>query len=228
MKMKDIYEEGRPCEKCIAYGAETLSDAELLAVVLRTGSEGETVCGLAERILSMPGYEGLRGLSRIPISRLMKIKGVGKVKAAQIRCIAELSQRMAKTEAAERLCFEAPATVADYFMEDLRYEEQENLIVLFLNSKNKLIREKLMFKGTVNASIISPREIFLEALEAHAVSIVLVHNHPSGDPAPSPEDIKVTCKVKKAGDLIDIRLLDHVIIGDRRYTSMMEQGLIKP
>ena len=227
MTMKDIYEEGRPYEKFVNSGAEALSDSELLAVVLRTGSPGETVCELSERILSIPGYEGLKGLSSIPVGRLMQLKGVGSVKAAQLKCIAELSQRMSKAEASERLCFDEPGTVADYLMEDLRYEEQENLIVMFLNTKNRLIKEKLMFKGTVNLSVVSPREIFMEALELHAVRIVLVHNHPSGDPLPSDEDVVITEKIREAGLLLDIGLVDHVIIGDGCYTSMMEQGLLK-
>lgn len=120
----------------------------------------ETVCQLAGRILSLPDFEGLPGLCRIPMERLMELKGVGRVKAVQLKCLAELAGRMAKASAGERLCFDTPATIADYFMEELRHKEQEHLIALFLNTKNKLLREKLMFKGTVNASIISPREIF--------------------------------------------------------------------
>lgn len=224
--MKDLYKEERPYEKCLACGAEALSDTELLAVILRTGSRGETVCQLAGRILSLPGYEGLSGLCRIPLERLTDLRGMGQVKAVQLKCLAELAARMAKASAGERLCFDSPATIADYFMEELRHEEQEQLFVLFLNTKNKLLREKLMFKGTVNASIISPREIFLEALEVHAVQLVLVHNHPSGDPAPSAEDIRMTNRVRRAGELLDIRLLDHVIIGDRCYSSLRERGIL--
>ena len=156
----------------------------------------------------------------------MEFKGVGKVKAVQLKCLAELAARMAKASAGERLCFGTPATIADYFMEELRHKEQEHLIALFLNTKNKLLREKLMFKGTVNASIISPREIFLEALEVHAVQLVLVHNHPSGDPSPSLEDIRVTRRISKAGELLGIQLLDHVIIGDRCYSSLRERGIL--
>ena len=224
--IKEMYREDRPYEKCERFGAENLTDAELLAVILRTGSAGETVCQLAGRILSLPDFEGLQGLCRIPMERLMEFKGVGKVKAVQLKCLAELAARMAKASAGERLCFGTPATVADYFMEELRHKEQEHLIALFLNTKNKLLREKLMFKGTVNASIISPREIFLEALEAHAVQLVLVHNHPSGDPSPSLEDIRVTRRISKAGELLGIQLLDHVIIGDRCYSSLRERGIL--
>ena len=224
--MKELYKEERPYEKCLANGAGALSDTELLAVILRSGTSGETVCQLAGRILSLPGYEGLSGLRRIPAERLLELKGVGHVKAVQLKCLAELAARMAKASAGERLCFDTPATIADYFMEDLRHREQEHLLVLFLNTRNKLLKEKLMFKGTVNASIISPREIFLEALEVHAVQLILVHNHPSGDTAPSPEDIRMTKRIRQAGELLDIQLLDHVIIGDRCYSSMRERGIL--
>ena len=221
--MKDLYEGERPYEKCLSHGAETLSDTELLAVMMRTGTVGETACELAGRILSLPGYQGLSGFGRIPLERLLKLKGVGKVKAVQLKCAAELASRMAKASAGERLCFGRPETIADYFMEELRYEEQEQLIVLFLDTRNRLIKEKLMFKGTVNASLVSPREIFLEALEVHAVYVVLVHNHPSGDPTPSQEDIKMTERVYQSGELLGIRLVDHVIIGDCRYYSIREE-----
>jgi len=224
--MKDLYKEERPYEKCLSCGAEALSDTELLAVMIRTGTFGETACELAGRILSIPGYQGLAGFARIPMERLLELKGVGKVKAVQLKCIAELAARMAKAAAGERLCFDAPSTIADYFMEELRHEEQEQLIALFLNTKNRLLKEKLMFKGTVNVSPISPREIFMEALEVHAVNLVLVHNHPSGDPTPSREDIRMTKRIHQAGELLGIQLLDHLIIGDCCYISMQEKGIL--
>lgn len=224
--MKDLYREERPYEKCLACGAEALSDTELLAAMIRTGTPGETACQLAGRILSLPGYEGLSGFGRIPLERLMELKGIGKVKAVQMKCLAELAARMAKASAGERLCFDSPFTVADYFMEELRREEQERLIVLFLNTRNKLLKEKLMFKGTVNASLVSPREIFLEALEIHAVNLVLVHNHPSGDATPSREDIQMTKRICQAGKMLGIQILDHIIIGDHCYSSMREKGIL--
>lgn len=224
--MKDLYREERPYEKCLACGAEALSDTELLAAMIRTGTPGETACQLAGRILSLPGYEGLSGFGRIPLERLMELKGIGKVKAVQMKCLAELAARMAKASAGERLCFDSPFTVADYFMEELRREEQEKLIVLFLNTRNKLLKEKLMFKGTVNASLVSPREIFLEALEIHAVNLVLVHNHPSGDATPSREDIQMTKRICQAGKMLGIQILDHIIIGDHCYSSMREKGIL--
>ena len=170
--MKELYKEERPYEKCVKAGAAALSDAELLAVVMRTGTRGENACQLAGRILSLPGCEGLKGLNRISMERLMDVRGIGQVKAVQLKCVAELAARMAKAKAAERLAFDTPETIADYFMEELRYAEQEQLHVLFLNTRNKLLKEKLMFQGTVNASLVSPREIFMEALEYRAVRMV--------------------------------------------------------
>lgn len=224
--MKELYKEERPYEKCVKAGAAALSDAELLAVVMRTGTRGENACQLAGRILSLPGCEGLRGLNRISMERLMDVRGIGQVKAVQLKCVAELAARMAKAKAAERLAFDTPETIADYFMEELRYAEQEQLHVLFLNTRNKLLKEKLMFQGTVNASLVSPREIFMEALECRAVRMVLVHNHPSGDAAPSPEDIQMTRRIYKAGEMLGIQLLDHIIIGDHCYSSFQERGIL--
>ena len=224
--MKELYKEARPYEKCVSAGAGSLSDAELLAVIMRTGTCGENACQLAGRVLSLPGHEGLKGLHRISLERLMEVRGIGQVKAVQLKCVAELAARMAKAEAAQRLCFDTPETVADYFMEELRYAEQEQLHVLFLNTRNKLLKEKLMFKGTVNASLISPREIFMEALECHAVRVVLIHNHPSGDAAPSPEDIRMTHRIYKTGEMLGIQLLDHIIIGDHCYSSFQERGIL--
>ncbi|MBC5660215.1 DNA repair protein RadC [Anaerosacchariphilus sp. NSJ-68] len=224
--MKDLYEEGRPYEKCLAGGPEKLTDTELLAVMIRTGTYGESACRLAERILSLPGYEGLPGLRRIPLEKLRELRGVGKVKAVQLKCLGELAARMAKASAGERLCLDSPATIADYFMEELRHEEQEHLMALFLNTGNRVLAEKELFRGTVNAAPVSAREIFLEALKVHAVNLVLVHNHPSGDPTPSAEDIQMTRKIYRAGELLGIRLLDHVIIGDCCYTSLRERGIL--
>ncbi len=224
--MKELYKEARPYEKCRKFGAGALSDTELLAVVMRTGTRGENACQLAGRILSLPGYEGLKGLNRIGLERLLDVKGIGEVKAVQLKCVAELAARMARTKAEERLAFDMPETIAAYFMEELRYADQEQLQVLFLNTRNKLLKEKMMFKGTVNASLVSPREIFMEALECRAVRLVLVHNHPSGDPTPSTEDIRITHRIYKTGEMLGIQLLDHIIIGDHCYSSFRERGIL--
>ena len=157
---------------------------------------------------------------------LRKIHGVGKVKAIQLKCIVELSRRISKETARTALCFNDPETVAQYYMEDFRHSQQEQMVVMMLNTKGRLLGEHLISKGTVNASLVTPREIFLQALHYHAVEILLVHNHPSGDPTPSREDMQITQRVCQAGMLIGIELLDHIIIGDKKYISFRERKLL--
>lgn len=222
--LKGLPEEERPYEKCLKYGCQALSDAELLAVIIRTGSVGHTSVDLARKVLSLTGESRrITGIASLSVAELTAIRGIGKVKAIQIQCVAELSRRIAKTRAREGLSFREPSSIADYYMEDLRHEERENCILMMLNTRNRLLGEKRLFVGTVNASLISTREIFLEALRNQAVYIILVHNHPSGDPTPSREDLLLTQRVKEAGTLIGIELLDHIIIGDRSYTSLREE-----
>ena len=226
--MRAIPKEERPYEKCLSGGAGCLSDAELLAVILRTGVKGESALELSRKVLACgEGGQGLLGIYHMSVSDLQKIRGVGKVKAVQIKCIAELSSRIARTQALQTLSFHDPASVARYYMEEMRHQEQEILRVLMLNSKGMLIHDEIVSKGTVRASLISPREIFISALRHLAVSIILVHNHPSGIPDPSREDILLTRRVLDAGRLIGIELLDHIIIGDRQAVSMREQGILQ-
>lgn len=227
LTMKELHESERPYEKCLKYGTNTLSDDELLAVIIRTGSKGEKSVELSKRILTLSDFDkSILGIHHLSIQDLMKVKGIGKVKAIQIQCVAELSRRLAKAAALNHLCFTTPATIADYYMEDLRHQGQEHLILVLLNTKSKLIKDILLTKGTVNSSLISPREIFMEALKGGAVYIILIHNHPSGDPSPSNEDIRITQRIKEAGQLLGILLLDHIIIGDNRYVSLKERGIL--
>ena len=219
--------EERPYEKCLEQGCQALSDAELLAVIIRTGAVGDTSVDLARRVLDLGGRQGnLAGLCGLSVQELTSVKGIGRVKAIQIQCIAELSRRMAKSRARDGLCFHDPASIADFYMEDLRHEEREQCRVMMLNTRSMLLAEKQVSVGTVNASLISAREIFLEALKCQAVYIILIHNHPSGDPHPSREDILLTKRVWEAGELIGISLLDHIIIGDRSYVSLREENLM--
>lgn len=223
--MKDMPAQDRPYEKCLEFGPENLTDAELLAVILRTGRQGSSSLELSYEILRLAQSrrEGLSGLYHLSIPELMEIRGVGKVKAIQLKCIGELSRRTARQKAKERLSFQAPDTIADYYMEELRHLEQEVLLCMMLDSKNHLLGEKRMFLGTVNASLVSPRELFLEALRFQAVNIILVHNHPSGDPTPSQADVLITQRVQQGGELLGIHLLDHIIIGEHAYTSFREK-----
>ncbi len=224
--MKTLPELERPYEKCERLGAGSLSDAELLAVLLRTGSRGENVLDLSRRILYYAGEDGILGIHHFTIERLKRMKGIGRVKAVQMVCISELAKRLAKARACEMLQFTCPASIAKYYMEDMRHERQEVMKLLMLNSKSRLIGESDISKGTVNASLITPRELFIEALQKNAVSIIILHNHPSGDPSPSREDRLITERIRQAGDLIGIELLDHIVIGNNCYISFSEQGLL--
>lgn len=226
-KMKELSENERPYEKCLRYGAEYLSDTELLAVLLRTGVKGMNSLELAQKILQTPSEgTGLLNIHHLTLQKLKNIRGIGTVKAIQILCLSELAKRLAKTSAGEGLIFNNPSTIAEYYMEELRHQKQEQMKLLMLNTKTKLIGEADISKGTVNASLVSPRELFIEALNQEAVSIILIHNHPSGDPTPSKSDILLTKRVKDAGDLIGIELLDHIIIGNNCYISFSEQKMI--
>ena len=228
-KIKDLRPEMRPDEKFLSMGAEALSDAELLAMIIRTGSSKEPSIKLAERILSSDsdGSLNLLNMFACDINELMKIEGIGKVKALQIKALCELSTRISRSNAKKCLNMNNPGSVSDYYMERLRHLKQEVVVELMLTSSCDLINEKTLFRGSATNSLFSPREIFLEALKAEAVNIILLHNHPSGNPLPSRDDIIATQRVKLAGEYIGIFLLDHIIIGDNKYISMKEEGLLK-
>jgi DNA repair protein RadC len=227
--MKDLPKSQQPYEKCILLGEGALSDSELLAVILRSGTQGMTSLSLANQILKLTeesSYPGLLGLLHLSLPDLMSIHGVGKVKAVQLKCIGELSKRMACESARPKLSFHQPVTIAKYYMERLRHEEQELLYCMMMDTAGHLLKEQLLSRGTVNATLITPREVFMEAVRHHAVSLILIHNHPSGNPAPSEADRIVTSQIYQAGELLGIHLLDHIIIGDQRYISFREQGIL--
>ncbi|MDO4339295.1 MAG: DNA repair protein RadC [Eubacteriales bacterium] len=228
--IKELPESERPYEKCIREGAGALSDGELLAVILRSGTRGSNSVALANEILNYmkaSSYPGLPGLLHSSVKDLMKIHGIGEVKAIQLKCIGELSKRIAAASARPQLCFENPATIAQYYMEQLRHEEQELMVCMMLDGRNHLLGEQVITRGTANATLITPREVYMEALRHHALNLILVHNHPGGDPTPSGADTDVTMRMYRAGELLGIQLLDHVIIGDHRYVSFREQGFFK-
>lgn len=221
--MKDMLAEERPYEKCERFGAGSLTDIELLAVLLRTGTKGENSLELARRLLypdSGIPQKCETHLQDWTKDDLLKIHGIGRVKAIQVLCLCELSKRLSQMNAREELDFSKPGTIAEYYMEDMRHRKQEYMKLLMLNSKSRLIGETEISKGTINMSVVSPRELFIEALQKNAVYIILLHNHPSGDPSPSKDDILVTRRVKEAGELLGIELLDHIIIGDNCYVSL--------
>lgn len=226
--MRQLPEDERPYEKCFTQGPEVLSDSELLAVILRSGTQGKNSIILAQEILKFmetASYSGLMGLMHVSVQDLMKIHGIGQVKAVQLKCIGELSRRIARTAARPHVIMNNPSTIAAYYMEELRHEEQELVVCMMADIKGHFLGDKVITRGTATGSLVTPREIYIEALRRHAVSLILIHNHPSGDPMPSPDDMLITSRIYQAGELLGIHLLDHIVIGDQRYCSFREEGL---
>ncbi len=217
-----------PYERFAAYGGENLTDPELLAILLRTGTKGVSACKLGERVLEQTARygNGLLGLYHIPVKELQKIEGIGAVKAIQLKAIAEFARRMAREKARSSLSFHDPASVADYYMEQFRHESVEYTLLLSLDSGFHLIGEEILSKGTVNASLLSPREVFIQAFRDGAAYIMILHNHPGGSPMPSKNDLLATERIERAGALADIPLLDHIIIGDNSFFSFNESKLL--
>lgn len=217
-----------PYEKFLKFGAGSLTEAELLAIILRTGTPKCSALELAQKILSLAGgkEQKLNSLHHLSLKELMEIPGIGQVKAIKIKCLSELAVRMSSEKAAMALKFESPVTVADYYMERMRHQEKEIIVLLLLDNKLKLIEEYMISLGTVRASLLSTREVFVQALKCRACYLMLLHNHPSGEPRPSRQDIEVTQKIKEAGELMDIPLVDHIILGDGCYISLKEEDLL--
>lgn len=227
LTLKELPVSERPYEKCEKYGAASLSDAELLAVIIKTGSKGERVSELANRILNYSkGKSGLIGLNYLTLEDFMSIHGIGRVKAIQLLCVTELTKRMAKAHLPKNAVLNQPKEIARHYMQELRHLDCEHVVLLLLDTKCHKIKDFVISKGTVNAALAEPREIFLKAVRYGAVNIVLLHNHPSGDVSPSSADISITKKVFQAGELLGIQLVDHIIIGDNRFFSFREKGMI--
>ncbi|MFC4078383.1 RadC family protein [Salinithrix halophila] len=224
MMIRDVPEEDRPRERLARYGGAALSNAELVAILLRTGTAAESVIILAQRLLATGG--GLRGLAAADLRELVKIRGVGKAKAIQVLAGIELGRRVCRAVPEERIAIRSPRDAADFVMDELRHLSQEHFICLFLNTKNRVIDKQCIFVGTLNSSVVHPREVFREAIRRSSAGVICVHNHPSGDPTPSREDILVTERLFEAGRIVGIELLDHVIVGDHRFTSMKEKGIL--
>ena len=228
MIMKEMPVSERPYEKCLSNGPGVLSDAELLAVILRTGAKGITALELAVQLLSH--YENQGGLAAFfhtSTAELMGFEGIGEVKAIQLQCIGELSRRISRIRVSPEFHAGSAESVAQFFMEDMRHLETEEVLAAFLNTRGGLISSRVISRGTVNMSLISPREVFIEALRQQAVRMVLLHNHPSGDPNPSEEDYRLTERLYQCGHLMGIPLQDHIVIGDNCYVSFRESGLFQ-
>ncbi|GKU75722.1 DNA repair protein RadC [Paenibacillus sp. L3-i20] len=220
--MRDVPHEERPRERMMRYGAESLSHAELLAILLRTGTQRQSAVHLAGAILKQCG--NLRNLMDMSMDELTAIRGIGPAKALQLRAGIELGRRITKSKLGDLVTVRRPKDAADYVMEDLRYLKKEHFVCLFLNTKNHIIARETLSMGTLNASLVHPREVFRAAIKCSSASIICAHNHPSGDPTPSPEDISLTKRLAEAGQLVGIEVLDHLVIGDGRFVSLKEQG----
>jgi DNA repair protein RadC len=224
VRIQDIPEEERPRERLIRNGPESLSNAELLGIILRTGSREENVVNLCSRILT---EYSIKQLSLANISRLMQVHGVGKAKAAQIAAVFELARRLETfvEEPKRKVC--SPKDVYTLMYPKMREQKKEKFITLCLDTKNQILREEVVSVGSLNASIVHPREVFKSALMESSASVIMVHNHPSGDPSPSREDIMVTEKMVEGGKLLGIDVLDHIIIGEGRYVSLKDEGFVR-
>jgi DNA repair protein RadC len=218
MKIHDIPKENRPRERLKLHGVEVLSDAELLAVLLQKGTKYENVVDMANRLISRHSFDKLCDCS---LSELKEIKGIGDAKGMQILALFELSKRIKSGVIAEKVV-NSSEDIAGYYMERMRGLKKEHLIAVFLDSKNKIINDKVISIGTLNSSLVHPREVFKSAIKESANSIILVHNHPSGDPAQSEEDEQITQKLNEVGKLLDIEILDHVIVGKDEFYSFKE------
>ena len=226
MSIKQLPEEERPVEKALRRGIGVLSNGELLALILKTGGAGLSAMGLSEVVLgSLDG--GVFGLVSVTPQELMGIKGIGKSKACALAAIGELSKRINAKPFREKYRIECASDVAGFIMEELRYEKKEHFKTLMMDAKGSVIGVENISTGGLTSTEVHPREVFSPAIKKNASTIVLVHNHPSGDPTPSQMDVNVTKRLKEAGKLIGIKVLDHVVIGDGSYVSLLGEGYIQ-
>lgn len=223
-KFKDLPDSEKPREKLVNFGSEPLSDAELLAILLRTGSKNKTVLELAQEMIK--NY-GLRGLAQMEVEELKReVSGIGLAKAAEIRAVFEIATRIQGKSVNVKRTITSPEDVADIMINKLQYLKQEHFYTILLTTKNTIISYEEISRGGLNIASIFPREVFNKALKKGAAKMILVHNHPSGDPTPSSEDINLTNRLIEAGKLTGVKVLDHIVVGEGDYISLKEQGLI--
>ncbi|GIN71078.1 UPF0758 protein YsxA [Bacillus sp. J14TS2] len=222
LMIRDFPIADRPRERMIKAGPQSLSTQEIIAILLRTGTKSESVLQLANRLLTK--FDGLMWLKEAAFEELVSIKGIGQAKAVQLVAAVELGRRISNLTYDDRYVIKSPEDGANYVMNDMRFLTQEHFVVLYLNTKNQVVHRQTIFIGSLNASIVHPREVFKEAFRRAAATVICFHNHPSGDPTPSREDIEVTRRLAECGKMLGIEVLDHVIIGDKKYVSMKEKG----
>ncbi|KGX93480.1 hypothetical protein N781_10615 [Pontibacillus halophilus JSM 076056 = DSM 19796] len=224
MLLKHVPQEDRPRERMVRLGASHLSNQELLAILLGSGTRHESVMALSSRVWAH--FEGIALLKDATIEELTAIKGIGHAKAIMVKAALELGKRIHSHKVLDRYIIKSPEDGADYVMEEMRHLHQEHFVCLFLNTKNQVLHRQTVFIGSLNASIVHPREIFKEAVKRSTASIIVAHNHPSGDPTPSQEDILVTKRLMECGKMLGIEVLDHLVIGDRKFVSLKEKGYL--
>ena len=224
LTMRDLPPDERPRERLIRYGSAQLSNAELIAILLRTGTAETSVAMLAEKILHQ--FHGLQGIDTAAIEELALVKGIGMAKATQIKAGLELGRRAAETPRRERFTFRSPTDVYQAVSSRLSHLDREVFMVFHLSAKNQVIFDEIISVGNLTSSLVHPRELFKSAIKKSAAAVILAHNHPSGDPTPSEDDLALTGRLVQAGELIGIRVLDHIIIGYGRYVSLKERGII--
>lgn len=223
-RLKDLPEDLKPRERIHKYGPEVLSNKEILAILLRIGSKGENVLELAERVLLDTG--GLSGLAKLSVHELELVRGVGPAKAAEVIAALEFGRRSVCSDPTRRPVINSPEDVADLVMEEMRNLDREHFRVIHLSTRNNVLAISPVSVGSLNSSIVHPRECFKEAIRRNANTVILLHNHPSGDPSPSKEDLDITHRLVEAGRILGIEVIDHVIIGDKQYVSLKERGII--
>ncbi len=224
LRIKELPSYERPRERLRERGPASLSNSELLAIILRTGTASENVLSFAGRLLVRFG--GLAGLARASFSELCAERGMGEAKAAQVKAALELGRRLVSTQPEERAVVRSPQDVANLLLAEMSFLDQEQLKVVLLNTKNQVVSVAEVYRGSVNTSLIRTSEVFRQAVRENCPAIIVVHNHPSGDPTPSPDDIEVTKHLVEAGKALDIDILDHLIIGGQRFVSLKEQGMV--
>jgi DNA repair protein RadC len=223
LTIKEMPRDLRPRERLVQVGEGALSTAELLAIILRVGVDGENVLALATRLLSI--HNGLPGLARASFAELCEVKGLGPAKTAQLKAALELGRRMLVAAPEERFVVHSPVDVAQLLLAEMSHLEQEHFRVMYLDTRNHVLGVETIYIGSLNTSHIRVAEVFRDAVKRNCAAIIVAHNHPSGDPSPSPEDVSVTRELVSAGRLLDIELLDHLIIGQQRFVSLRERGL---
>ena len=227
IKMKELPEAERPYEKLEQYGAKALTNAELIAIIIKTGTKEETAVGLAQQILKLNNTkeENLKFLMDLTVEEFMKIKGIGKVKAIQLKAVCELATRINTISNYKEKQIKRPQDIAEILIEEMRFEKQEILKIAMLNNKNKLLKIKDIAKGGGNFVVATIKSVLNEAVKIEAAKIILIHNHPTGDPTPSFQDIKFTQNVEQASKILGIQLLDHIVIGNGNYVSIFSQRM---